>query len=182
MAGKGAPGLAGDNGAATKAQLMQPHRLSIDAQGFVIVPDRGNKLIRKVSVKSYNQKEIHFTEDNGLGHLISADGKHSLTYDLEAGVPLLTFGYDPDDRLTTITDQFDNVVTIEYMLGVPSAIVSPDGLRTKLTIDDYNQLKTLTYPDNNAFTFEYAENDGLLTVICQNPVILCAELAIIRNQ
>ena len=86
VAGKGAPGMAGENGAATKAQLMQPHRLSIDAQGFVIIPDRGNKLVRKVSVKSYDQKEIHFTENNGLGYLIAADGKHSLTYVLLAKI------------------------------------------------------------------------------------------------
>jgi RHS repeat-associated protein len=162
VAGKGEPGMEGDYGPATRALLKQPHRLSVDARGFIIIPDRGNRLIRKVAVKSYTQQESHFSEEN-VGHLITAEGRQSLTYDLETGVPLLRFGYDTDGRLSTITDQFGNVVTIERMLGVPTAIISPDGLRTKLTIDEHNQLKELTYPDGNAFTFEYLNNDGLLT-------------------
>ncbi len=163
VAGKGEPGLAGDDGAATRALLMQPHRLSIDARGRIVIPDRGNRLIRRVAVKSYSQGEVHFTEGNGLGHLISAEGQHRLTYNLETGVPLLEFGYDGDGRLSTITDRFDKIVTIERTLGVATAIVSPEGQRTRLTIDEHNQLKELTYPDDNSFTFEYLHNDGLLT-------------------
>ncbi|GAB6192614.1 NHL domain-containing protein [Desulfocastanea catecholica] len=163
VAGKGEPGLDGDDGAATRALLMQPHRLSIDARGFLIIPDRGNRLIRKVSVNSYNQQETYFTEENGLGHLISAEGDHSLTYDLDTGLPLLEFGYDTTGSLSTIIDQFGNVVTIERVLGVATAIISPDGLRTELTIDEYNQLTQLAYPDGNEFTFTYQDNDGLLT-------------------
>jgi RHS repeat-associated protein len=163
VAGKGEPGLAGDDGAATRALLMQPHRLSIDARGRIVIPDRGNRLIRRVAVKSYSQGEVHFTEGNGLGYLISAEGQHRLTYDLETGVPLLEFGYDGDGRLSTITDRFDKIVTIERTLGVATAIVSPEGQRTRLTIDEHNQLKELTYPDDNSFTFEYLHNDGLLT-------------------
>ena len=163
VAGKGEPGLAGDDGAATRALLMQPHRLSIDARGCIVIPDRGNRLVRKVAVKGYSQEDIHFTDGNGRGYLMTVEGRHRLTYDLETGVPLVEFGYDDDGRLSTITDQFGNAVTIERTLGVPAAIVSPDGLRTKLTIDEHGQLKEMTYPDGNAYTFEYLNNDGLLT-------------------
>ena len=65
--------------------------------------------------------------------------------------------------MSTITDQFGNVVTIEYSASLPSAIISPDGLRTELSIDASNQLIGITYQDNSSYTFEYQENDGLLT-------------------
>ncbi|MBB5347171.1 carboxypeptidase regulatory-like domain-containing protein [Desulfoprunum benzoelyticum] len=163
VAGKGEPGLAGDDGAATRALLMQPQRLSLDARGRIVIPDRGNRRIRRVAVKSYSQEEVHFTEGNGLGYLISAEGRHRLTYDLETGVALLEFGYDDDGRLSTITDQFGKSVTIERTLGVATAIVSADGLRTGLVIDEQNQLEALTTPDGSSYTFEYLNSDGLLT-------------------
>jgi|GEM_PF-330433 len=163
VAGKGAPGLAGDDGPSTRAQLMQPHRLSIDAQGFVLIPDRGNRLIRKVSMPSYRQQPIHFAEASGIGHVISAAGLHTATFDLETGAMLLEFGYNGDGQLTRIIDQFDNVITIEQTLGVPSAIISPDGWRTELSIDGHNQLLSVKYPDSNPYLFEYQHNNGLLT-------------------
>jgi len=69
-----------------------------------------------------------------------------------------------NDRLVSITDQFNNVTSIERLAdGTPSAIISPDGLRTELNIDESNQLTGITYPDGNTYSFEYENNDGLLT-------------------
>ena len=163
VAGAGQPGMDGDYGPATHALLQQPQRLVIDPYGFIYIPDKGNGLVRKVSIDSYMEGETHFVESNGLGHLISADGYHQQTYDLETGLTLRSFGYNADKQLTSITDQFGNVVNIEYSFGVPAAIVSPDGLRTELKVDNYNQLNEIRYPDNSAFVFEYQNNDGLLT-------------------
>ncbi len=49
--------------------------------------------------------------------------------------------------------------------GVPVAIVSPDGLRTHLTVDANNQLTEIRYPGSTeSFVFDYDDNDdGLLT-------------------
>ena len=164
VAGKGEPGIDGDNGPATHALLKQPQRLVIDAYGFIYIPDNGNGLVRRVSIDSYNEGETHFMEANGVAHLISSDGYHMETYDLETGIPLLSFSYNDAKQLTDITDQFGNVVDIEYDgYGFPAAIISPDGLRTELSIDTQNQLTSVTYPDESLYTFEYQNNDGLLT-------------------
>jgi YD repeat-containing protein len=163
VAGAGEPGLDGDYGPATHALLQAPQRLAMDLNGFIIVPDKGNGLVRKVFLDSYQVGETHFVEANGLGHLISQEGYHTITYDLETGLPLLTFAYDSYGQLSTITDQFGNVVSIETMGGIPSVIISADGLRTELTIDSNNQLTKLTYPDTSFYNFEYTNNDGLLT-------------------
>jgi RHS repeat-associated protein len=44
---------------------------------------------------------------------------------------------------------------------VPTAIISPDGLTTTLTIDSNNRLTRITYPDTNFYSFEYSQ-DGLM--------------------
>ncbi len=164
VVGEGPYGLAGDEGAATQARLTRPGRLAIDPAGFIYIPDTGNKMVRKVSIDSYKEGDINFAEPNGVGHLISAEGLHKTSYDLETGVPLLDFGYNTSDQLTTITDQFGNVVTISRQTdGTPIAITSPDGMRTELTIDYNSQLTHLTYPDGTAHHFEYTNNDGLIT-------------------
>ena len=46
--------------------------------------------------------------------------------------------------------------------GVPTAIISPDGIRTELTIDANNHLTQITYPDGNYYGFECTP-DGLMT-------------------
>ncbi|MCP4349901.1 MAG: hypothetical protein GY795_30845, partial [Desulfobacterales bacterium] len=49
VAGKGEPGMGGDNGPATHALLQQPQRLAIDSNGFIYIPDKGNGLVRMIS-------------------------------------------------------------------------------------------------------------------------------------
>jgi YD repeat-containing protein len=44
---------------------------------------------------------------------------------------------------------------------VPKAIISPDGIRTELSIDGNNHLKRVAYADGNYYAFEYSP-DGLM--------------------
>ncbi|GLC87751.1 NHL domain-containing protein [Lysinibacillus piscis] len=48
IAGMGIPGSAGDEGAATDAQLMNPQGITVDSAGNVYIADTGNHRIRKV--------------------------------------------------------------------------------------------------------------------------------------
>jgi sugar lactone lactonase YvrE len=52
VAGTGAPGLSGDGGPATRAQLRQPHSIAVDAMGRLLVCDVGNHRIRQVDLSS----------------------------------------------------------------------------------------------------------------------------------
>jgi len=49
VAGTGAPGYNGDNGAASQARLANPCAVAVDAAGNVYIADRGNHRIRKVT-------------------------------------------------------------------------------------------------------------------------------------
>jgi hypothetical protein len=49
VAGTGVAGYAGDNGAATNAQLNQPAGIDVDAAGNLFIADKNNSAIRKVS-------------------------------------------------------------------------------------------------------------------------------------
>lgn len=82
---------------------------------------------------------------------------------MNIGNDLRTFSYDQDDNLQAITDQFGNQITIERdAAGVPTAIISADGIRIELTIDVDNQLTRITYPDGKFYNFEYTTG-GLMT-------------------
>jgi len=128
VAGIGVHGMAGDDGAATHGQLAQPGQLALDPAGFIYIPDTGNKRVRRVALDGYNEEDVVFAESSGIAHLISAQGLHTRTYDLETGKTLLELAYDSD--------------------GHQVAITSPDGLVTHLSVDADDQLTQITYPDS----------------------------------
>ena len=105
-----------------------------------------------------------FTEENGLGYRISEQtGLHMKTIDINSGVVLHQFGYDSEKKLVTITDQFGNQTEIKRDAnGLPTAIISPEGLTTTLTLDSEQNLTRIAYPDGLYYNFEYT-SDGLMT-------------------
>jgi len=107
--------------------------------------------------------DIPFVED-GLGYIFDPAGYHKKTIDLETGVLLYEFGYDTDMKLISIIDRFGQPTTIEYTNGIPTAILSPDNVRTELTIDANNRLTHITCDAYNAYyQFDYKDDTGLLT-------------------
>lgn len=167
VAGNGNYYYSGDGGPAVQASLRGPSNVTVDAAGnlYIAFWDR----IRMVAPLSAFAKAgtvaggIYFTEENGLGHVISSAGLHKKTIDLKTGVTFRSFDYDAKGNLVTITDQFGKVATINRdASGVPTSIVSPDGLTTRLSIDGGNHLTAVSYPDGNYYGFEYTSN-GLMT-------------------
>jgi sugar lactone lactonase YvrE len=52
VAGTGTAGFSGDGGAATKAQMRQPHSIAFDPQGRLLICDIGNHRVRRVDLKT----------------------------------------------------------------------------------------------------------------------------------
>lgn len=52
VAGTGQPGFSGDGGPATQAQLRQPHSISFDLQGRLLICDIGNHRVRRVDLST----------------------------------------------------------------------------------------------------------------------------------
>ncbi|WP_139488508.1 fibronectin type III domain-containing protein [Brevibacillus dissolubilis] len=112
-----------------------------------------------------------------------ATGRHLQTLNGINGKTLMDFTYDSNGRLISIKDDNDLTVTIERdAAGVPTAIISPYGQRTVLTVEngqliavenaagemhkmkyDTNGLmKEFTDPENNTSYYDYDEK-GYLT-------------------
>jgi len=96
---------------------------------------------------------------------MAGSGLHKYTIDQDTGNVLLEFGYDENNDLISITDQFNNQITIQRDAnGEPTAIVSPDNLATTLSIDGNNHLTRVTYPGGSHYDFEYTP-DGLMRTL-----------------
>ena len=70
VAGNGTAGFAGDNAAATSAQLNNPTGVAVDSSGNLYIADSGNNLVRKVA----NGTITTFAGSNSAGAGYSGDG------------------------------------------------------------------------------------------------------------
>jgi len=163
----GSNGFRGDGGLATHASLGMPMGVATDANGGIYIADTHNYRIRKFSLPQSRTPygttgDMVFYDESGLEYIFSSAGLHKATIDLATGKTLLTFGYDTNNQLISVTDRFGNQTTIQRDgTGAARSITSPDGQLTSLTIDGNNQLRKVTYPDSSYYSFDYTP-DGLL--------------------
>ncbi|MBT4026280.1 RHS repeat-associated core domain-containing protein [Desulfobacula sp.] len=166
VAGNGTNGYSGDGGPATKASFSFPEGIYVDSTGDLYIADTNNNRVRKVAfhtIHGTESDEMIFSEENGLGHIMSRLGHHQKTIDLDTGAVLRKFEYDEDNTLISISDRFERQINIERDAnGVPTAIVSPDGIRTDLVIGVDNHLTQIINADGSFYNFEYT-SEGLMT-------------------
>lgn len=163
---QGASGYSGDNGPAADAQLSSPNSVAIDEDGEIYIVDKGNRVIRKMVPSplaeklSLDSSDQFVNEVNGGKHIFSETGYHLRTIDAHTSKELTIFTYDDNERLSTIEDRFANTITIERDAnGKPTAIISPYGHRTELTINENGNLIDIIYEDDSAYHFEYTIDD-----------------------
>jgi len=172
IAGTGVQSYGGDKGPAIEANFHWTYTfwggIGTDPKGYLYICDMVNHRVRKTAPPAaFDQLvtggDIPFADENGLGYIMASSGRHKNTIDLATGKILYSFGYDINNNLTSITDQFNNQTVINRdSNGVPVSIISPDSLSTSLTIDANNHLTRITYPDSTHYDFEYTTG-GLMT-------------------
>lgn len=174
----------GNHRPAVEGLLWQPAGLATAPDGSLYIGDTMNQLVRRVALQPAFtvQKDTSLVlVANGPQQTMSADmhivaswdgsevylfdsvGRHQRTLNAYTGATLYEFGYDSDNRLTSITDGDGNVTTTERdSSGAATAIVGPYGARTTLSLNDAGYLASVTSPASHTTHLEYASG-GLLT-------------------
>lgn len=86
IAGNGASGFSGDNGAATSAQLNYPIGVAVDASGNVLIADTSNRRIRRVTaagvIETFAGNGVSgFSGDNGPATSAQLSAPYGLAFD-----------------------------------------------------------------------------------------------------
>jgi RHS repeat-associated protein len=168
VAGNGTAGFSGDAGPATGAQLNFPRAAAVDAAGRLYLADGNNGRIRKLTpaFPAFTDQALTLPSRDGTElYGFDESGRHLRTLHVLTGAVRTSFGYDPNGRLTTVTDGDGNVTTIERDgAGHPTALVAPDGQRTTLTVDANGFLAAITNPAGE-MTGLVSSAEGLLATL-----------------
>ncbi|WP_437613827.1 DNRLRE domain-containing protein [Sorangium sp. So ce834] len=159
----------GLDGPATKAWFIMPRGLAVTPNGEIFIADgvqANNSLIVRLKAPFPGVAPGNITvpsEDGAEYYVFDERGRHLATKDALLGGTRYQFGYDPEGRLTTVTDVDGQVTSIQRNAsGVATAIVAPTLQTTSLAMDAEGYLWTLTNPANETTTLEYYPGTGLL--------------------
>jgi RHS repeat-associated protein len=111
---------------------------------------------------SYGGDVLLTSEDGSEVYVFTTAGQHLKTLRPLTGALEYEFGYDSKGNLVTVTDASSNVTTIERNSSEqPTAIISPYGQTTTLSVDSNGFLNKVTDPLGKSQTFVNAST-GLL--------------------
>ena len=149
-AGTGSVGFSGDGGPPLQARLSFPQDVSVAKDGALFIADAANYRIRRshVPLPGFTDADITLpSEDGGELYQFNQNGRHLRTVDAITGAVVYEFGYSATGRLTTITDGYGNVTTIQRdAAGNATAIVAPGGQQTTLTEDASGSSRVVRRP------------------------------------
>ncbi len=165
IAGNGGSGFTGDGGPATNATIGGTE-ITFGPDGSLYLADTANRRIRRVGSRFgelIGSALVVSSKDGSEHYVFDSAGRHLRTLDSITGVLRYRFNYDDRGYAISIEDGDGNTTHIERdSAGVTTAIVSPDGQRTTLTLDANGYLVTLANPAGETHRVSYTE-DGLLT-------------------
>ncbi len=181
VAGSGAcqSGNIGDGSSAITASLCSPGSLGLDDKNNLLIFDQGHNRIRRVLLNNSTNGVLSFepiAKDNSTltrqidgtflrkfrnGSIAKYDqtGKQILSQDRIGNK--ISFQYNSDGSLASITDPTSRSTTYQYSLGKLSSITDPQGRVTDFYYTG-NILTDVRFPDGSGKSFEYDAN-GLMT-------------------
>ncbi|MFZ2492793.1 MAG: RHS repeat-associated core domain-containing protein [Thermoanaerobaculia bacterium] len=142
-----------------------PQSITVGHDGALLIADMANSRLRRVAFPSRLQRgseTVIPSADGSNAAVFDAAGRHWRTVDTVTGSTLLTFGYDGESRLSTVTDLAGNVTRITHGPNGPESIVAPGGQTTTLTVDAAGHLASITNPAGETVALS-STPEGLLT-------------------
>jgi RHS repeat-associated protein len=163
FAGGGTQTAEGSAGTAFSFQF--PSSSAVLPDGRIVVSDTGRHRVFVAArfLPQFAVGDIVIASPSGDEvYRFASNGRHLETRDAITGAVRHEFNYDTTGRLTALSDGDGNVTRIERDAnGQPTAIVSPDGLRTVLTLQD-GLLAEIRNSNNEAVRMQY-DASGLMT-------------------
>ncbi|WP_168196630.1 RHS repeat-associated core domain-containing protein [Bdellovibrio sp. ZAP7] len=126
--------------------------------------------VRNVEAKSLSTGQYLVPEEDGsLAYVFNSQGKLVNTKSGLLGTTLLTFSYDGNGLLSSITDAFARVVTFTRDgSGNLTSIVAPKGQTSTVSLNTNGFLTGVTNPNSETYQMSYSGTSGLL-VTFQKP-------------
>ena len=152
---------------ATQALFKELTSVSITPDGIVHISDAGNLRIFSIISKlpeldHYGQYTV-FSPDTQEVYIFNNFGQHRHTVDIMSSQYMYNFTYNVNSfygKLTRIGDDAGNEIKLVWDYEKVKEIVSPDGLKSKLTMDNDMKLQVFTSPSNVSTTFSYLQQKG----------------------
>ena len=102
------------------------------------------------------------SQDAHKVYYFDLNGNHLYTKDALTGVTIYSFSYDPQGRISAITDRYGNVTTFQYSAN-QVIMTSPYGQQTIMNYDSDGFLSSVTNPNSETYSMTYDSNGYLLS-------------------
>ena len=171
LAGDGTKAFHGDGGPSQSARFVDPVDVSFGPDGRLFVADYQNARIRVIShpLPGFTVEDVAIASRDGTQlYKFDKDGRHLETLGLLMNERIYRFRYTNEGRLSEVEDVHGNVTRVLRIppgnpnAGTPTAIVSPYGQETKLTVNTEGYLASIENPAGETYTFTY-KTGGYLT-------------------
>jgi RHS repeat-associated protein len=166
IAGNKLAGYKGDTGNAIGAKFNYISDFTLDIDNNIYITDKLNHRIRiakNIFPKYSDSAEIIISSDSGEQlYIFEQNGHHLKTIDTVSDSVVFQFSYTSEGYLNSVIDVNGRVTTFErHNDNTPTAIISPDGQRTELYLDENGYLNKIINPKGEFDAFSYSE-EGLL--------------------
>ncbi|RPD96507.1 T9SS C-terminal target domain-containing protein [Aureibaculum marinum] len=167
IAGTGETGFFGEDIDATKAQLANPLGLAIDKSGDLYVVDRGNNMIRKISMSTgkistiAGNGEAGYDGDGDLARNAKLANPTGLAFNNAGDLYVVDRGNNRIRKITGLTSTDDDEISTEASIKI-----YPNPSTDKITIDVNNnvELKNVTMFNSNGGQVNVKMNNKTLNV------------------
>ncbi|MDA8021255.1 MAG: hypothetical protein MPN21_27795, partial [Thermoanaerobaculia bacterium] len=178
LAGNGVVGTTAVGAPIQSTAMVAPRGLVQTQDGSFHFADPAQNRIFSVSgaFGGYDEEGYRIAEaDGSVYYEFDAQGRHLRTVHGLTGATLLTFSYNPEGLLETVTDGDGLVTTIarsaekgDTEKGEPAdaTITSPFGQATSLLFDDDGYVETLTNPADESYQYDYGFG---LMIVAEEP-------------